>query len=224
MNKVNVLYEDKNLIAVDKPAGLLVYWPSHLEKTEKTLLDQVFVRLNFSVKGERRGVVHRLDRETSGVILFAKNENSEKALKNMFKKRKIKKKYVALVWGRMDSKRGKIIIPLGRASKDRLKTVPKSSGKKSETSYEVIKYFSEDKMSLVDVELKTGRMHQIRAHFAAIGHPVVGDRKYSRKKSDLGRHFIHASEIEFTDPFSEKNILVKSNISHDLKLYLKTLS
>jgi 23S rRNA pseudouridine1911/1915/1917 synthase len=219
---LNILYEDKNIIAVDKPAGILIYYPPHFKQTEQTLMDQVFDRLDFKVKGERNGIVHRLDRETSGVILFAKNEKAETELKKLFKEHKIKKYYIALVSGKVEPIEGRISIPLGRAPKDRLKVVPKASGKPSETLYRVLKYFPATNTSLLQIELKTGRMHQIRVHFAAIGHPVVGDSKYGNRRADLSRQFLHAKRLEFMNPFDDKKVVIESKLPPDLELFLAT--
>lgn len=218
---LNVLYEDKNILAVEKPAGILVYYPPHFKKTEETLVDQVFSHLQFSKKGERNGVVHRLDRETSGIILFAKNEIAEAELKKIFKERKISKHYIALVHGKVEPEKGRITIPLGRAPKDRLKVVPKASGKPSETLYSVKKYYPDRDLSLLEIELKTGRTHQIRVHMSAIGHPVVGDKVYGRKTDKLERQFLHASRIDFVSPFDGKVIKIESDLPKDLKGYLR---
>ena len=212
------------MIAVDKPAGVLVYSPEHIKKSEDTLLDSVFSYLDFHNKATRNGVVHRLDRDTSGVVLFAKNKQAEKELKKLFKDRKIQKKYVALVHGKLESKEGKITIPLGRAPKDRLRVVPKASGKPSETFYRVTKYYPDRAVSLLEIDLKTGRMHQIRVHFAAIGHPVVGDKVYGRRTDKISRQFLHAKSLEFVSPFDGKRIVVKSGLSKELEVFLKKLS
>ena len=216
-----VLYEDKNILAVDKPAGILVYYPPHFKQNEETLLDQVFEKLEYKKKDERTGVVHRLDRETSGVIIFAKNEAAEIELKKVFKERKIKKYYVALVSGKLEPEEGRITIPLGRAPKDRLRVVPKASGKPSETLYRVLKYYPNANVSLLEIELKTGRMHQIRVHLSAIGHPVVGDKIYGGSTSiKLDRQFLHAKKLEFVSPFDKKNIVIESELPKDLTEFL----
>ncbi|MDD3678885.1 MAG: RluA family pseudouridine synthase [Patescibacteria group bacterium] len=223
MSNIKILYEDNNILAVDKPAGLLVYSPKHFKEAEDALIDQVLSYLNLKKKSERAGVVHRLDRDTSGVILFAKNKEAETKLKKIFKDRKIKKYYTVLVKGRISPEKGIINIPLGRASKDRLRVVPSSSGKPSETLYRVINYFKREDLSLLEVELKTGRMHQIRVHFSAIGHPVLGDSSYGGKSEKINRQFLHASKIEFIDPFNDKNLKISSKIPKDLAGFFENL-
>lgn len=223
MTNIEVLFEDDDIIAVNKPAGVLVYLPDGFDK-EETLLDMLSDKLNFEEIDQRNGVVHRLDRETSGVILFAKNKEAEEALKAIFKKRKIKKYYKALCFGDITPKTGKIDIPLGRGAKDRLKVVPKGSGRVSVTNYEQIKYFPKSDISFLDIEIETGRTHQIRVHLSSIGYPVVGDVKYTKKKSDLGRQFLHASKISFKHPFSGKLLEITSELPNELKTFLNQLS
>lgn len=211
MFKPNILFEDEYILAVEKPAGILSYpLPGSNEKT----IGDIYSALP----------VHRLDRDTSGIILLAKNKRAKKVMQGLFKERKIKKTYIALLWGKVEPERGEIKIPLGRGSKDRLRVVPDTAGRKSHTAYEVKKYFKVSDMTLAQVGLMTGRTHQIRVHFSAIGHPVVGDAKYSKKVTILTRQFLHASEIIFTHPYTHKLVELKSPLPNDLKSYLSTLS
>jgi len=247
--KIPILYEDFDLIVVEKPAGILaVPTVRHAEfssaspeipkqvrddrlKPEKTIGDMVGAM-----------PVHRLDRDTSGIMILAKNEKAKEAMQKLFSERKIKKTYTALVWGKVEPKKGEIQIPLGRGAKDRLRVVPRSDGRESKTIYDVIKYFRQkrdgktrprkmvteksnnEEMSLMRIDLKTGRTHQIRVHFSAIGHPVVGDQKYSNRKTELKRQFLHASEISFIHPFTGEEIHFKSELPKDLDKYLNSLS
>jgi 23S rRNA pseudouridine1911/1915/1917 synthase len=223
VKKIVVLYEDENILAVEKPAGILVYYPPHFTQVETTLLDQIAQKLDYPEIGERTGVVHRLDRDTSGIILFAKNTESEIELKRLFKDREIKKQYLALVHGKVTPQKGRITIPLGRAPKDRLKVVPKALGKPSETLYRVQSYFPDKDVSLLEVGLKTGRTHQIRVHLSAIGHPVVGDKLYGRKTDLLSRQFLHAEKMEFIHPFTKKRARLTSALPEDLHNFLESL-
>lgn len=211
MGKINVLFEDENIIAVDKPAGVLAYpLPGSSEKTI----------------GEMVGAVpaHRLDRDTSGVMLLAKNEEAKLKMQKIFAERKIEKRYSALLWGKVEPEAGEIRIPLGRGSKDRLRVVADPSGRESHTIYKVKKYYPKSDVSLVEVEIKTGRTHQIRVHFASIGHPVVGDKKYTGIKTGPGRQFLHAERLELASPFTGKKIALHAELPEDLKEYLGTLS
>lgn len=208
MSKPKILFETKEYMVVDKPAGMLAYpLPGSKEETIGEVMGGV--------------PVHRLDRDTSGILILAKNENAKTVLKQIFKERNIKKIYTALVWGKVEPKQGTINMPLGRGSKDRLKVVPKTGGRESVTEYNVTEYLGDK--TLLNVNLKTGRTHQIRVHFSAIGHPVVGDKKYSTKNTNLGRQFLHAKMIEFMDPFSGEAVTVESQLPQDLEKFLKSI-
>lgn len=206
--EIPVIYEDENMIVVEKPAGFLAFpLPGSDEKTIGEMVGGL--------------PVHRLDRDTSGLLILAKSEEAKLKLQKLFSERKIEKRYKTLVWGKVEPKEGVINIPLGRGTKDRLRVVPKSGGRESVTEYQVEKYFSDS--SLLDVNLKTGRTHQIRVHFSAIGHPVVGDAKYSNRKTELERQFLHAYYLKFENPFNGKIMELKSDLPNDLRIYLNNL-
>lgn len=223
MNNLKILYEDSHLLAIDKPTGILVYQPAGA-KESTTILDLVQDKLDFDKPKERDGVVHRLDKETSGVMLLAKNPDAESRLKKLFKDREVEKYYQALVWGNISPNQGRIEIPLGRSAKERLRVVPKSSGKSAITNYKKLKYYTKVDMSLLDIKIETGRMHQIRVHLAAIGYPVVGDKKYSNKKTKLVRQFLHAQKIVIINPYNQKKLVLKSDLAEDLTAFLKELT
>lgn len=208
MEKPKTIFEDKYLIVVEKPAGILSYpLPG---SDEKTVGDLVGAQ-----------PVHRLDRDTSGILILAKSEDAKAKMQALFKSRQITKKYTALVWGKVEPETGEINIPLGRGRNDRLRVVPKAGGRESVTEYQVEKYFPKSDMSLLSVNLKTGRTHQIRVHMSAIGHPVVGDPKYSKKGTDLARQFLHSSYTSFIHPITGEKIELKSALPADLKIFLK---
>lgn len=223
MEKFKILYEDNNFLAIDKPSGLLVYSLGNDKDKSETLTSLVSEKLSFKKPTERSGIVHRLDKETSGVILVAKNVETEEKLKDIFKNREIKKFYKALVWGDVKPGEGRIEIPLARSSKDRLRVVPRSTGKPSITNYKKINYYPKSNMSLLDIEIETGRMHQIRVHLASIGFPIVGDKKYSKRKANLNRQFLHAEKLIFKDPNTNKVLTIKSELAIDLAFFLKDL-
>ena len=182
------IYEDDNLLAANKPAGENFYWAL---KERPELL-----------------IVHRLDKETSGVILFAKNEKAQEYLRDLFKSRLIQKSYKVLVVGKFKDNSGRIELSIGRSKKTPLKRVAigekRGTIREALTEYKVIKRFNY--FTFVEALPKTGRTHQIRSHFAAIGHPVVCDKLYSGKRymcpGGLARQFLHASSIEFSLPAS----------------------
>ena len=206
---LNIIYEDKDLVAFNKPAGMLFDW--------------------ILVKRPDLIVVHRLDRDTSGVILFAKNEKTAEYIKNLFQTHQIQKTYNALVVGFVKQKEGIIDLPIGRSKKTPLKRVAigEQRGKIRDaiTEYTVLKRF--EKFTLVEARPKTGRTHQIRSHFSAIGHPVVCDKLYSGHKFicpfGLTRQFLHAKSIEFVLP-NEKHIKLEVTLPKDLQDVLTKLS
>lgn len=210
MNKA-VKYEDQYIKIIEKPAGILSV---PLQGKDEDTVSDIFDGIP----------CHRLDRDTSGLIILAKNETFKEAIQKIFKDRKIIKKYYTLVWGKVEPEKGEIDIPLGRDPKNRLKVVPQIGGRESRTVYRVVRYYPNQKMSLCEVDLKTGRMNQVRAHFTAIGHPVVGDMKYSNKDSDLKRHFLHSYYLSFKHPYTGENIEVKSDLPEDLSNFLTDLS
>ena len=230
---IKIIYEDKDILAVNKPAGLLVHLdPKKKRKDEETLVGWLIEKYSgIKEVGDdpelRPGIVHRLDKETSGVLVIAKNQEAFERLKSQFQKREVKKEYLALVRGVLKEPSGVIDLPIGKSKKDfRKKTsLGKMAGKVREavTEYEVVKRFGG--YTLVKVFPKTGRTHQIRVHFKAIGHPVVCDKLYGPKKQDclgLQRHFLHASSLEIALP-SGGRIKLEADLPDDLQKVLKSL-
>ena len=207
--KIDTIYEDNEIIVIDKPAGVNVH-PAAGEK-EITVSEIFSGKINFFDDSQRTGIVHRLDKGTSGIMILAKTEKSQKFLQNEFKKRKVAKAYLALVEGLLKPIEGVINIPLKRESLSRRRIGVSSSGKNSITKYRVIKYFRES--SLVELCPKTGRTHQLRVHLSSIGFPIVGDNKYGNNKSVPGNIKLHASSIEFTHPTTKKLLKFNSQIT-----------
>jgi 23S rRNA pseudouridine1911/1915/1917 synthase len=206
-DKIKILYQDKDIIIVDKPAGLAVHGGIGIK--EKTLVGYLLEKFpeikNVGDDPELRpGIVHRLDKDTSGVMIIARNQQSFEYLKSLFKDRKIEKKYIAVVFGTLKNKEGKIEGEMGRSKSDFRKQslvrgkISVRHERYSLTFYKIIK--EAKGYSLLEVRPQTGRMHQIRVHFQAIGHPIVGDKKYTfkkYKKINFPRMFLHAKEISF---------------------------
>ena len=221
---VKILYEDDDLLVIDKPPGLTVHpapgHPSH------TLVNAVLSHLsnlpNVS-DTTRPGIVHRLDKDTSGVMLVAKNNAALTNLSNQFKSRSVKKMYLTLVKGHLTPERGIIEAPIGRDSGDRKKMAitGESRGRQARTNYRVIKYL--DKCSLLEITPETGRTHQIRVHLAAIGYPVVGDKTYGITSAHLNRQFLHAHLLGFHLPSSGKYVEFESPLPEDLEKALDEL-
>jgi len=238
MTDVKIIYEDADIVALNKPAGLLVHGIyRHLEAkhTEKTLADwliEKYPEINGvgdpAVGGiERAGIVHRLDRETSGVMVVAKNQKAFEFLKNQFQNRDIRKSYIALVWGRVKEKTGVIDKPISIKSGSVKRTVFKGKMTRTAvTEYETQKYFryKEEFMTLLIARPRTGRTHQIRVHLNAIGHPVVGDKMYGKKPipEGLKRHFLHAESLRLVLP-NGKSISLNADLAEDLSRFLSSL-
>lgn len=221
---VKIIYEDDDLLVIDKPAGLTVHpapgHPSH------TLVNAVLSHLNeIEDDGEvtRPGIVHRLDKDTSGVMLVAKNNVALANLADQFKARTVKKTYITLVKGILRPDKGVIDAPIGRDSGDRKKmaVTGESRGRAARTNYRVIRYVG--KNSLLEIMPETGRTHQIRVHLAAIGYPVFGDITYGKKSAFLNRQFLHAQKIGFNLPATGKWVEFESPLPEDLEQALKEL-
>jgi len=197
--KVPIIFEDENYIVISKPAGMVVH-PAEGHEEQDTLANWL-IAYSPEIKGVgddkmRPGIVHRLDGEASGLMVISKTEKAHKSLIKQFDNGTVKKEYSVLAVGNVKEKKGIIETPLGRA-KSSFKMVPKEGGKEAITEYEVLEMHK--KYTFLKVKIKTGRMHQIRAHFASIGHPVVGDEVYGTAEKDLGRMFLHAKKLAFQD-------------------------
>lgn len=215
---VNIMYEDENIIVVDKSKGVVVY-PAVGHKSG-TLVDALIDKIDIT-DSERPGVIHRLDKDTSGLLVLAKNKKTEEYLKKEIKERKFNKVYLVLVWGKVSPRDGTIDIPIKRSEKDRKKMEAAHTGREAFTKYEVIKYY--DKMTLLKARIITGRTHQIRVHFSAIGYPVVGDKTYGKKGTHvtLNRQFLHAHQLSF-DLFGKKYSFT-SELPKDLSDFIAVL-
>lgn len=195
----NIIYEDEYLIAINKEPGIVVF--SELDNDLSNKVVSYFPDIK-NVGGERNGAVHRLDKDTSGIVLFAKDEKTLNFLQKQFIERKTKKKYTTLVFKRVKRDEGVINASIGRSPKDRRKQRVCDNGRDAITTFKVIERFKG--YTLLEAHPKTGRKHQIRCHLAYIGHPVAGDKWYGFKDQkdpqDLTRQFLHASSIEIETP------------------------
>jgi 23S rRNA pseudouridine1911/1915/1917 synthase len=198
---LNILYEDKDLLAVEKPAGLTVHpAPGNPKHTLVNAILAHFPDLPDGGDSLRPGIVHRLDKDTSGLILVAKNRIALNNLANQFKTRCVIKTYLVLVKGHLSPRKGFIEAPIGRDPYNRKRMAVVENGRNARTEYRVLKYIGD--CSLLEVKLETGRTHQIRVHLSAIGYPVVGDVTYGVKSPFLSRQFVHAHRLEFKLPSS----------------------
>lgn len=228
---LDVIHEDRHIIAINKPAGIVIY-PAAGHRSG-TLLNGLIARCDkLASAGSplRPGVVHRIDKDTSGAILFAKDDNAYHELARQFQEREIQKTYLALVFGNPRHDAGNIRSEIGRSLSDRKKmSIRTRRGKEAITEYEVLKRFSA--AALVRVLLITGRTHQIRVHFSSFGHPVLGDSTYGRKAAvEIGRttvrfkrQMLHAHQITFRHPASGKRIEVSAPLPEDMKKAITAL-
>jgi len=226
--RLNVVYEDADIIVIDKPPNMVVHAGAGMSHADDSLVNALMGHckdlqaINDTI---RPGIVHRLDKDTSGLIVVAKNEKSNRYLLDSFKNRSVKKTYMALVCGHIKPASGIIDSPIGRSRKDRKKmsVTADNSSREAITNYSVMEYING--YSLLSVSPKTGRTHQIRVHLSAIGFPIAGDDAYGNKKlnnqlkkrCNLMRQFLHASELEFVHPVTQKNMNFKSNLPDDLE-------
>ena len=220
---LSVIYQDEDLAVVDKPAGLVVHpAPGHPDGTLVNALLALCPDLQGIGGTVRPGIVHRLDKDTSGLIVVAKNERAHKHLSAQLKARKFMKLYKALVCGHLASSPATIEADIGRDPGNRKRMAVVDGGKAATTHYEVIRYY--EAHTLVEVRLETGRTHQIRVHFAAIGHPVAGDETYGVKTQGLTRQFLHASTLGFRLPSDDSWVEFNSELPEDLESYLRGIA
>lgn len=219
---IEILYEDDDILVVDKPAGLAVHpGAGHPSGT----LVNALIYLRPALKGigssERPGIVHRLDLDTSGVMVIAKNLASHAHISEQFAQRSVNKIYLALVKGRLTQTEAIIDAPIGRDPSNRQKMNVVDGGKSAKTRYKVLKSIGDHQ--LLEVKLLTGRTHQIRVHLASIGHSIIGDSLYGKKSKTIDRQFLHSHLLELVHPSTERSMAFKSPLPLDLKDFLATL-
>jgi len=228
---LQIYFEDEDLAIVEKPAGLVVHPGAGVQRG--TLVHALLYHFrnlsDFGGEG-RPGIVHRLDKWTSGLLVIAKNNAAHGLLGKAFQDRKVVKSYIALVHGRLQQKSGALQMPIGRHSTIRTRMAAVTEkGRSALTQYKVLEEFRE--FSLVEVRIQTGRTHQIRVHFSAVGHPVVGDDVYgervnaafSKKFGPLGRYFLHAAYLSFAHPATGKELEFHSPLPPELQNFLKRI-
>jgi len=198
---LEVVYEDEGLLAVNKPAGMVVHPAAgHSSGTLVNALLAYSPQVADVGGLERAGIVHRLDKDTSGLLLVAKDPETHAALQRQFKHRQVRKTYLALVEGRVQPREGVIEVPVGRDRRERKRMAATRTGRPAVTQYRVKETFHNQ--TLLEVRPHTGRTHQVRVHLAWLGYPLVGDQVYGHRRQPLlpGRHFLHACELCFTHP------------------------
>ena len=240
--KIEIIYEDNDLLVLNKKADISMH-PGAGNK-DRTLVNALinYKKKLSNINGELRpGIVHRIDKHTSGLVVIAKNNFTHENLSNQFSEHSIERKYQTLVWGKLRPSNGKIETLITRSSKNRqLMSVSLSKGKTSITNYKTLEIFEKDTIptfSLVECKLETGRTHQIRVHMSYKGNNIVGDQKYKKKFKkikninknlekkimNLDRQFLHAVSLGFTHPTKNKRMNFKSKLPNDLENILKSL-
>jgi 23S rRNA pseudouridine1911/1915/1917 synthase len=230
---LDILYEDEDVLAVNKPAGMVVHPAAGAPRgTVVNALVARFGELSRLGGALRPGIVHRLDKGTSGVLLVARTDGAHAALARQFRERGVEKTYLALVHGEMKADAGRITLPVARDLRRRTRmTARRRSGRAAETAWRVLARL--DRFTLLEVGLRTGRTHQIRVHLAALGHPVVGDTTYGAPRSPraagrtlpgLARLFLHAARVRFSHPRTAEPVEVRAPFPPDLRGYLVELA
>ncbi len=221
--KLNIIYEDEDIIVIDKESGIVVH-PGSGNETG-TLVNALLNHTNklSDINGDkRRGIIHRLDKDTSGLIVVAKNNKAHENLAEQFKEKKVIRKYIALCTGVIEPDTGVINAPIGRDPRNRKRmTVIKDNSKEAITNFKVIKRY--DKYTLVEFSLVTGRTHQIRVHSKFINHPVYNDPLYTDKDASKFNQYLHSSNLEFKHPTTKKEMKFTSELPKEIKAKINNL-
>lgn len=207
-----ILYEDDDIIVINKPFGLVVHPGAGNEKV--TVVSALLSHTNLSPIGapDRPGVVHRLDKETSGIMVLAKTKEAHKNLADQFASHDLEKEYIAIIQGHIVNKKGRIEVAIERdpVHRQRMKATSADNGRMAISKFEVIEYLKN--ATLVKVQILTGRTHQIRVHMAFTGHPLLGDTTYGGRKFGNNEHFLHSAKLSFKHPISGKSMTFQAEI------------
>ncbi|MBU2632126.1 RluA family pseudouridine synthase [Patescibacteria group bacterium] len=243
MDEIKIIFQDKDIIILDKPSGIIV---NRSDTTKNLVTVQDWMETQFGIQNseisinkesdfyKRSGIVHRLDKETSGILIAAKNEEAFLNMQNQFKERIVKKTYITLAHGKILPREGEIKASVGRLPWNRMRFGIVAGGKDSITKYKVLEYFEKQTkrgnfLSLLEAYPETGRTHQIRVHLQYIGHPIFSDFLYAGRKTSrqdrklLERVFLHASRISFDHPKTGKKMSFESELPSQLSSVLKNL-
>lgn len=222
---VEIIYEDRDIIVVNKPKGMVVH-PAN-GNPDGTLVNAIMAICKDSLSGIggeiRPGIVHRLDKETSGILIVAKNDKAHINLSQQIKEHKVKKTYIALVKGIVKENNATINMPIGRSEKDRKKMAVTKKGKEAITHFKVLKRY--DKYTLLEINIETGRTHQIRVHLSQIGYPIVGDEVYSKGKNEwnIKGQCLHAKSLDFKHPITNEDMHLEAKIPQYFEEILEEL-
>ncbi len=224
---IEIIYEDDDIIVVNKPKGLVVH-PAN-GNPDGTLVNAIMAICKDSLSGIggeiRPGIVHRLDKDTSGILVVAKNDKAHINMSEQIKNHTVKKTYIALVRGIVKENEATINMPIGRSTKDRKKMAVTKNGKEAITHFKVIKRYPNENCTLLEVRIETGRTHQIRVHLSQIGYPVIGDTTYSsgKNKWEVQGQCLHAKSLEFKHPITQKEMFLEAELPEYLQKIIKEL-
>jgi len=222
---LDIIYEDSDILVVNKQKGLVVH-PGN-GNPDGTLVNAIMNKCKDSLSGIggeiRPGIVHRIDKDTSGLLIIAKNDKAHIVLSDRLKDHEVKKTYIALVRGKLKENEATIDMPIGRSTKDRTKMAVSKNGKNAVTHIKVIERFKD--YTLLEVNIETGRTHQIRVHLSQIGYPIVGDYVYSNGKNPFGveGQMLHSQKLEFKHPITEKEMKLEAKLPEYFEKVLEEL-
>ena len=213
---LDIIYEDNDIIVINKPKGMVVH-PAN-GNYEGTLVNAVMAICKDSLSGIggkiRPGIVHRLDKDTSGIIIVAKNDKAHINVSEQIKNHEVEKTYIALVRGLVKENEATIKMPIARSKTDRKKMAVDKNGKEATTSFKVLKRYPKNNVTLLEIKIETGRTHQIRVHLSKIGYPIIGDNVYSNGKNEwnVEGQMLHAKRLKFRHPISNKKMDLEARI------------
>ena len=223
---IKVLYEDNDIIVVNKPKGMVVH-PAN-GNPDGTLVNAIMAICKDSLSGIggeiRPGIVHRIDKDTSGVLIIAKNDKAHINLSEQIKNHEVEKTYIALIKGIVKENEATINMPIGRSTKDRKKMAVRKDGKNAITHFKVLERF--DNYTLLEIKIETGRTHQIRVHLSEIGYPIIGDEVYSNGKNKWGvkGQCLHAKSLKFKHPITGKEMFIEADLPEYFEEVLSSLN